>query len=226
MEKKINNICRVSWSGHSANLMAVSCRLWVTGLCQVLLYAESRALGKIISAECISMPRVSHTAKILCAECYYMTSAALGKQPLCRVPSPRHSAKLPHTVHSIFAEFQHSAKVQHSAYNTFAEFHGAGTRQNLRTWPPRAPAVKPADGRYCLPSAGCQALGKIRIFTEYFFKALGKVCFAECISLALGKYLNFFHCRPQNFLYPIHTTCGTPCSNLVYFWMYFIYFMN
>jgi len=93
----------------------------------------------------------------------YLPSAkprALGKQTLCRVPSPRHSAKILHTVHSIFAEFQHSAKVQHSAYNTFAEFRGAGTRQHLRTWPPRAPAVKPADGRYCLPSAGCQALGK------------------------------------------------------------------
>jgi len=76
--------------------------------------------------------------------------------------------------------------------------------------------------------AECRLSGtrQIRIFTECFFKALGKVCFAECISLALGKYLNFFHCRPQNFLYPIHTTCGTPCSNLVYFLMYFIYFMN
>ena len=32
-----------------------------------------------------------------------------------------------------------------------------------------------------------------------FFLALGKVHFAECIFLALGKYSNFFHCRPQNF---------------------------
>ena len=76
--------------------------------------------------------------------------------------------------------------------------------------------------------AECRLSGtrQIRIFTECFFKALGKVCFAECISLAIGKYLIFVHCRPQKFLYPIHTTCGTPCSNLVYFLMYFIYFMN
>jgi hypothetical protein len=39
-------------------------------------FAECRALGKAIFAECLTLPR-----------------AALGKKPLCRVPDIWHSAK-------------------------------------------------------------------------------------------------------------------------------------
>ena len=103
--------------------------------------------GNGIYAECSVLCRVpnhGHSANNLFAE--------------CRAPGTRQSFRTRYI--PFFAEFQHSAKVQHSAYNTFAEFREAGTRQHLRTWPPRAPAVKPADGRYCLPSAGRQALSK------------------------------------------------------------------
>jgi len=158
---------------------------------------------------------------------------------LCREPNHGHSANI------IFAECRFIDTRQRLRTRYIPLLPSSSTRQKSSTRHkihlPRAAGQAPgkiwARGRrWRQPSNRLTAVSVCRVpvvrhsaktnLHRVFFLALGKVHFAECIFLALGKYSNFFHCRPQNFLYPIHTTCGTPCSNLVYFLMYFIYFMN
>ena len=168
--------------------------------------------GKGIYAECFVICRVpnhGHSANKLFAECRAPGTRQRFRTryiPFLRVPALGKSPTLGIKYLCRVPQGRHSATFAHVAV-------ACASRQT--GWRP-------------LLFAECRSSGtrQTQIFTECFLQALGKVCFAECISLALGKYLNFFHCRPQNFLYPIHTTCGTPCSNLVYFLMYCIYFMN
>ena len=158
---------------------------------------------------------------------------------ICRVPNHGHSAN------KLFAECRAPGTRQSFCTRYIQFLSSSSTRQRSNTLHtiPLPSSVGQALGNICArgrrvsqPSNRLTAVIVCRVpvvrhsanpnLHRVFFKALGKVYFAECISLALGKYLNFFHCRPQKFLYPIHTTCGTPCSNLVYFLMYFIYIMN
>ena len=44
--------------------------------------------------------------------------------------------------------------------------------------------------------------------------------------VALSKIIIFSLSCPPNFFYSPHTTCGTTCWNLVYFWIRLLYFIN
>jgi len=158
---------------------------------------------------------------------------------LCREPNHGHSANI------IFAECRFIDTRQRLRTRYIPLLPSSSTRQksNTRHTIPLPSSAGQALGNNCArgrrvrqPSNRLTAVIVCRVpvvrhstnpnLHRVFFAGTRQSLFCECISLALGKYLNFFHCRPQNFLYPIHITCGTPCSNLVYFLMYFIYFMN
>jgi hypothetical protein len=60
--------------------MAISYRRLLMVLCQASRFAECLALGKAVFAECLFVPRVLLSAKVVVTESRPLPSAALGKE--------------------------------------------------------------------------------------------------------------------------------------------------
>jgi hypothetical protein len=62
------------------------------------------------------------------------------------------------------------------------------------------------------------------VYAERLGQTLGVYLFPECQQLSLGKIWIFF--LPLGFFFSSHTTCGTPCQNLVIFCICLLHLVN
>ena len=92
-------LCRAPTIGSRQRLTAVSFGMAVDGPLPRALFAERWTLGKLVVAECRTVPSVQHSVKGLFAEFLTLPSAALGKAFFAECPTKgtrqriQHSAK-------------------------------------------------------------------------------------------------------------------------------------
>jgi hypothetical protein len=105
-------LCRVPDFGSRQRLTAVSFGTAVDGPLPRAPFAECLTLGKLVFAECRTVPSVQHSVKGLCAESLTLPSATLGKTFFAECPTKCTRQRIQHSTKPRIPVVKHSNSSQ------------------------------------------------------------------------------------------------------------------